>query len=176
MADKIICDSYELVAVADAIRTKTNTTSSMTIADMPAKITGISGGENLDNVIEEQDSLISQIQTALQGKAAGGGSSGGGYKVAIGICQMYDEVSLEFTPTFVATICIDATSSTRFDVFCCYGTIGNQSFSKYTYVDMVGRDYYVADSAEGIVEIYDNGFALWGSLGGANEYLYIAIG
>ena len=41
-------------------------------------IFGVSGtmqeGENLDSVISTQDSLISQIQTALQGKAAGGGA------------------------------------------------------------------------------------------------------
>jgi hypothetical protein len=43
MADKVIVSREKLVAVADAIREKTNTTSSLTLDDIPAQIASIKG-------------------------------------------------------------------------------------------------------------------------------------
>lgn len=44
MAKKLLVNEEKITAVADAIRTKTNTTDKMTLDDMPTKISGISSG------------------------------------------------------------------------------------------------------------------------------------
>lgn len=45
---KVLCESQDLVNIADAIRFKTGTTGEMYLDDMPARIKGISGIETVD--------------------------------------------------------------------------------------------------------------------------------
>ena len=72
--EKIICEKQDLVAIADAVRAKNGTTASMTLGQISTSIAGISGGENLDAVLAEQAALITELETALEGKASGGAS------------------------------------------------------------------------------------------------------
>ena len=44
---KVLCEREDLVAIADAIRNKTNETAEMSLTQMPGKIAGISGGETV---------------------------------------------------------------------------------------------------------------------------------
>lgn len=44
---KVLCEREDLVAIADAIRSKTSETAEMSLAAMPNKISGISGGETI---------------------------------------------------------------------------------------------------------------------------------
>lgn len=62
----------KLSNIAEAIRTKTETTGKMTLTEMPDKILGIQTSENLDAELTEQQQLISELKTTLEGKAAGG--------------------------------------------------------------------------------------------------------
>ena len=61
----------KMTAIADEIRTLTNTTEAMGLDAMATNI------ETANTATTTQESLISQIQTALIGKAAGGSGSGG---------------------------------------------------------------------------------------------------
>lgn len=67
---KVLCEREDIVAIADAVRSKTGTTNEMTLGEIANGIGGITGGENLDDVLTEQDDLIAQITTALEGKAS----------------------------------------------------------------------------------------------------------
>ncbi|MBR5574380.1 MAG: hypothetical protein IKW35_07800 [Paludibacteraceae bacterium] len=49
MAEKVIVSREKLVAVADAIRQKTNTISSLTLDDIPAQIASIKGDSPVIN-------------------------------------------------------------------------------------------------------------------------------
>ena len=68
----------KLKAIANAIRDKTGKTDPLTLDQMPEEISGIvSGeGEDLDTELDEQESLIEQLQAILAGKAVGGGGGG----------------------------------------------------------------------------------------------------
>ena len=71
-----IAKDTALTATADAIRSKTGTSDPITwdeTAGFSGAVNAIPEGEDLSPELTEQDSLIDQIQTALQGKAAGGG-------------------------------------------------------------------------------------------------------
>lgn len=59
----------KMTAIADAIRAKTGGTGLLTLDDMAQDIAAIDTSENLDEVLDEQESLIDQIQAALEGKA-----------------------------------------------------------------------------------------------------------
>ena len=96
-------DSRNLENIADAIREKTGKTGTMNVLNMPAEIRSIQGGLDtsdatasadeilqgetayvdgekvtgtftIDNELTTQDNLITQIQTALEGKAGGSSS------------------------------------------------------------------------------------------------------
>ena len=62
----------KLSNIANAIRTKTETTGKMTLTEMPDKILGIQTSEDLDTELTEQQQLISELKTTLENKAAGG--------------------------------------------------------------------------------------------------------
>lgn len=62
----------KLSNIAEAIRTKTETTDKMTLTEMPDKILGIQTSEDLDAELTEQQQLISELKTTLENKAAGG--------------------------------------------------------------------------------------------------------
>lgn len=60
----------KMTAIADAIRAKTGGTGLLTLDDMAQDIAAIDTSEDLDEVLTQQESLIDQIQAALEGKAA----------------------------------------------------------------------------------------------------------
>lgn len=60
--------------MADTIRQITGTTGPITGEEVSDYVVAnLPNSENLDEVLEDQDDIIAQIQTMLQGKAAGGG-------------------------------------------------------------------------------------------------------
>lgn len=59
----------KMTAIANAIRGKTGKTGTLTLDDMARDIAAIDTSEDLDEVLDEQDSIIEQIQIALEGKA-----------------------------------------------------------------------------------------------------------
>lgn len=76
MGEYLVQDA-SLKAVADAIRAKTGGTEPLMFpGGMTEAIAGITGGEDLDAELENQDELIEQIMTAIEGKVAGGGGGG----------------------------------------------------------------------------------------------------
>lgn len=70
---KILIDKSDLVGMADAIRSVIGSSDEFNIDELTTNVKENIGGENLDEVLEDQDDIIAQIQTALQGKASGGG-------------------------------------------------------------------------------------------------------
>ena len=73
-APHYLAQTSSLKAVADAIRAKTGGTDPLMFPDgMTEAIAGITGGEDLDAELANQDELIEQIMTAIEGKVAGGG-------------------------------------------------------------------------------------------------------
>ena len=104
MAQKVIAEYNDIKAVADAIRTKKNITGDMLLKDMPSNVLSIEGGIDtsdatitpetvflnetgyangqkvtgtftIEDEVTAQENLIAQIESALEGKAAGGGSA-----------------------------------------------------------------------------------------------------
>lgn len=72
MSNFILTEKSNLVAVADAIRSKTGQTGQMTLNQMISSTNNFAGSEDLTSELSEQDELIAEIQTALEGKVAGG--------------------------------------------------------------------------------------------------------
>ena len=66
---KYVIDKTTLTAIADSIRFKKGITDSMTPEEMPNEIDGITTREDLDDVLTEQENLITILQTTLNGKA-----------------------------------------------------------------------------------------------------------
>ena len=63
--------------------------------------------DRLNNTVASQASLLSQIQTALEGKSAGGGSSGGGTSVETCTVMIKNgDTSCEYDGPCIAT-CLD---------------------------------------------------------------------
>lgn len=60
----------KMTAIADAIRAKTGGTDTLTLDQMAQNIAAIDTSENLDTVLAQQETLIADIKTALEGKAA----------------------------------------------------------------------------------------------------------
>lgn len=72
---KYVIDSTTLLAIADSIRLKKGTTANITPESMPSEIAEITTEEDLNAVLTEQEELIKQLKSALDGKASGGGSA-----------------------------------------------------------------------------------------------------
>ena len=74
----VVCTKSELVAIADAVRAKSGSSGTLKVSELPQAVS--STGINLDAEmnaqdakIASQDTLIANIVSALEGKAAGGG-------------------------------------------------------------------------------------------------------
>lgn len=64
----------KLTTIGDAVRAKTGGTEKMTLDEMATTINNIVAQEDLSVEMREQDNLITQIQSAIVGKGAGGGA------------------------------------------------------------------------------------------------------
>lgn len=74
---KVITNRDDIVAVANAIRSKIGETKNMTLGEMASNIQNMSigggdGGQDLSAEIAAQKELIAQISETLDSKAAGG--------------------------------------------------------------------------------------------------------
>lgn len=72
MGNLIITERANITALADALRAKTGQTGQMTLNQMISSTNNFAGSEDLTSELSEQDELIAEIQTALEGKVAGG--------------------------------------------------------------------------------------------------------
>lgn len=94
---KYVIDDTTLTGIANAIREKDESTDAIPVADMAARIGAIDTAEDLSPELTAQDDLITQLQTAIQGKA---GASGSEYWYMTGI---YDK-TLSKTESIVIEI------------------------------------------------------------------------
>jgi hypothetical protein len=69
---KYLIDETTLTNIASAIRTKINSTGDIPVKNFANEILNIQSKEDLSAEITAQDAVIAQIQSALEGKAAGG--------------------------------------------------------------------------------------------------------
>lgn len=74
MAKEYLIQGDTLTNIADKIRVLSGTEGALKLDDMA--VTLETSNTNLDNELNTQSGLIDQIQTALEGKASGGGSGG----------------------------------------------------------------------------------------------------
>lgn len=66
MAEYVICEKSELTAVADAIRTRTDSTDTMKVGDMVAQIGEISGGADADiPIVGDGSAAVAHYQLDL---------------------------------------------------------------------------------------------------------------
>ena len=70
MSEKILTERSNIVAIADAVRSKTGTTAEMTLGGIVSGINGISTSEDLDSVLDAQESKLDRLLEVLDGKAA----------------------------------------------------------------------------------------------------------
>lgn len=84
MSEFIIAEKSQLVDIADAIRTKTETTDTLSLEEMPQMIAGIETGANLEEITVEQatpsisvssDGLITASATQTEGYVVAGTKS-----------------------------------------------------------------------------------------------------
>lgn len=76
MSIKILADREDIVRIADAMRSKTGSTEEMTLGGMAENVSNISGAEDLDAELIEQESLIAELSETLDSKASGSGGNG----------------------------------------------------------------------------------------------------
>lgn len=98
---KIIADKVEIDDIADAVREKTGKTEKMSLGEIARNVRGMSeAGTALDldeeittqeGLIASQDTIIADIVSALDGKAAGGGITPPEYSMVSTIIN-YDTV------------------------------------------------------------------------------------
>lgn len=69
MGKKYVIDNTTLTAIADSIRTKKGTSANIKPENMAAEISGITASEDLDAVLTEQEGLIDELKSVLNGKA-----------------------------------------------------------------------------------------------------------
>ena len=69
---KILADREDIVAIADAVRSKTGISEKMTLGEIASGINGITGGdEDLDAELTTQENLIAELSGILDTKAGG---------------------------------------------------------------------------------------------------------
>ena len=75
MDERLICEKEDLVAIADAVRTRINSSEGMNILDIPGKILSITGGEGIntsDATIVSGDQMLSGVTAyGAEGKVIG---------------------------------------------------------------------------------------------------------
>ena len=169
----------KMTALADEIRELSGTTT-------PKSLDAMASDVNTANAeITEQTDLISQIATALDGKASGGGGSSEGYQISIGTA-FSDNISisvedLPFTPKYVALFTCESSDTAKQGLYGCseLGTFEGVEYSSQTefagYGGAAGQS--VSSTTSSAIELTDNGFMVFPVNSGlAKSYRYIAIG
>lgn len=100
MADYAVMPFSDYEDACNAVREKTGGTESIVSGELGAQIRAITGGENLDDELATQDSLIEQIMTALSPKKC---------KITINVNNPYDEDGIaEYARVYIGSSYYDA--------------------------------------------------------------------